>query len=170
MRDSAYGYVRTIVLTLVFGVLLAGGYVDPGSDYWTRSRYQAAARSQTGPIREIQAGTYRGKVVREDPGNWWTGVRFTDKPCKITVEHRPDGTYTHTHFMDEAVRLRARMGPGDSPSFSGETADGKAIVLQHHEGRPVSLTLTDYRADGALNYGACGRREAPFLECHGGRE
>ena len=170
MQDSAYGHVRTMLLTLVFGVLPAGGYADPGSDCWTRARYQAAARSQTGPIREIRAGTYRGEVAREDPANWWTGVRFTGEQCKIAVQHRPDGTYIHAHFMDEAVRLRARMGPGDGPFFSGETADGKAIVLQHHEGRPVSLTLTDYRADGTLNYGACGRREAPFLECHGGRE
>lgn len=170
MKDSAYGQVRTVVLTLVVGALSGGGCTDPGNDCWTRSRYQAAARSQTGPIREIRAGTYRGEVVREDPANWWTGVRFTGKSCKIAVEHRSDGTYTHTHFMDEPVRLHARMGPGDSPFFSGETADGKAIVLQHHEGRPGSLTLTDYRADGTLNYGACGRREAPFLECHGGRE
>ena len=170
MKDSAYGQVRTVVLTLVVGALSGGGCTDPGNDCWTRARYQAAARGQTGPIREVRAGTYRGEVVREDPDNWWTGVQFTGKQCKIAVEHRSDGTYTHTHFMDEAVRLRARMGPGDSPFFSGETADGKAIVLQHHEGRPVSLTLTDYRADGTLNYGACGRREAPFLECHGGRE
>ena len=40
MRDSAYGYVRTMVmvLTLVFGVLLGGGCEDPGIDCWTRAR------------------------------------------------------------------------------------------------------------------------------------
>lgn len=169
MKDSAYGQVGTVVLTLVVGALSGGGCEDPGIDCWTRVRYQAAARSQTGPIREIRAGTYRGEVAREDPDNWWTGVRFTGKPCKITAEHRPDGTYIHTHFMDEAVRLRAWAGP-DISFFSGETTEGKAVVLQHHLGRPISLTLMDYQADGTLSYGACGKRGAPFLECHGGRE
>lgn len=55
--------------------------------------------------------------------------RFTGKPRRIQVEHWSNGTYTYTHFIDEAVRLRARMGPGDSPFFSGETPDGKAVVL-----------------------------------------
>ena len=170
MEDSAYGHVRTVILTLVAGASLGGGCVDPGIDCWTRERYRAAAYSPMGPIGEIRAGTYRGEVVTEDPGNWWTNARFTGKPCRIQVEHRSDGTYTHTHFMDAAVRLQARIGPGDSPFFSGETADGKAVVLQHHLGRPISLTLTHYEADGTLSYGACGEWDAPYLECHGSRE
>ena len=118
MKDSAYGQVGTVVLTLVFGVLLGGGFVDPGIDCWTRERYQTAARIQTGPIRDIRAGTYRCEVVREDPDNWWTGVRFTGEPCKIAVEHRPYGTYAYTHLMDEAVGLRAD-GSGGQPVLLG---------------------------------------------------
>ena len=168
--DAALGPVRTMILTLVAGVLSGGGCVDPGIDCWTRERYRAAARIQSGPIGEIRAGTYPGEVVTENPGNWWTDARFTGEPCRIRVEHRPDGTYASTPFLDEAVRLRARMGPGDSPFFLGETADGQPVVLQHHVGRPIALTLTRYRTDGTLSYGACGKRGTPYLECHGSRE
>ena len=52
------------------------------------------------------------------------------------------------------------MGPGSAPFFVGRTADGAAVVLQHHRGRPVSLTLARFEADGTL---ACGERETPFL-------
>ena len=168
MKDSTHGYARTTLLTLtalVTSVLMGGGCVwEP--DCWTRDRYRAASQSQMGPITEIQAGTYLGEVVTENPGNWWTDARFTGEACRIQVEHRPDGTYAQTHFMDAAVRLRVRMGPGDSPFFSGETADGKAVVLQHRLGHPVALTLAPYEADGTLRYGGCGERGAPYLECH----
>ena len=156
-------------LVLAAGAVLSG-CVAPGIDCWTREHYEAAARIPGGPVPEIRAGTYRGEIVIEDPENWWTGARFTGEPCRMEIEHRPEGTYVRTHFLDAAVRLRARMGPGGTPFFSGETADGKAVVLQHHRGHPVSLTLTHYRADGTLDYGACGNRGAPFLECHGTRE
>ena len=161
--------MTVLAWVLAAGAVL-GGCVDPGIDCWTREHYEAAARIPGGPIHEIRAGTYPGEVVIEDPENWWTGARFTGEPCRIEIDHRPEGTYTRTHFLDAAVRLRARMGPGDAPFFSGETAGGKAVVLQHHLGRPVSLTLTHYRADGTLDYGACGKQGAPFLECHSGRE
>ena len=151
-------------MLVLAGVLLSGGCV--GSDCWTRERVRAASPSQTGPIGEIRAGAYLGEVVTEDPDNWWTNARFTGKPCRIEVEHRPDGTYAQTHFLDAPVWLRARMGPGDSPFFAGETADGKPVVLQHRLGRPVSLTLTTYEADGTLPYGGCGERATPYLECH----
>ena len=169
MAGATRGSPRMTVLALTVGAML-GGCVDPGIDCWTREHYQAAARSPGGPIPEIRAGTYPGEVVIEDPENSWTGARFTGEPCRIEIDHRPEGTYVRTHFLDAAVRLRARMGPEDAPFFSGEMAGGKALVLQHHLGRPVSLTLTHYRADGTLDYGACGKRGAPFLECHGGRE
>ena len=65
-------------------------------------------------------------------------------------------------------KIEARMGPGSAPFFVGRTADGAAVVLQHHRGRPVSLTLARFEADGTLAYGACGERETPFLECHAG--
>lgn len=154
---------RAATLALVAGVLLSGCV---GNDCWTRDRLRAAAHSQTGPIGEIQAGAYLGEVVTENPSNWWTNARFTGEPCRIQVEHRPDGTYVHTHFMDAPVKLRARMGPGDSPFFAGETANGKAVVLQHRLGRPISLTLTRYEADGTLPYGGCGERATPYRECH----
>ena len=171
MADATRGSPRMTVLALVLAAgAVPGGCADPGIDCWTRGHYQAAAPGPGGPIHEIRTGTYPGEVVIEDPDNWWTGARFTGEPCRMEVEHRPEGTYARTHFLDAAVRLRARMGPGDSPFFTGETADGKPVVLQHHLGRPVSLTLTHYRADGTLDYGACGKRGAPFLECHGGRE
>lgn len=163
---SSHKHRRTIALALGIGALLGGGCMPHGFDCWTRERHRAAADNQTGPIGEIQAGAYLGEVVTENPGNWWTDARFTGEPCRIQVEHRPDGTYAKTHFMDAAVRLEARMGPGDSPFFSGETADGKAVVLQHRLGRPVALTLTPYEADGTLRYGACGKLGAPYLECH----
>ena len=156
-------------LALAAGAVLSG-CLDPGIDCWTRERYQAAARLPGGPIHEVQAGAYRGEVVTEDPDDWWTNARFTGEPCRMEVEHRPGGTWVRTHFLDEAVRLRARMGPGDSPFFTGETADGRAVVLQHRFGRPVSLTLTHYREDGTLSYGACGRWGAPYRECHVGPE
>ena len=147
-------------------VVLLSGCVKLGIDCWTREQYRAASQTQPGRIGEIRAGTYLGEVVTEDPGNWWTDARFTGEPCRIHVEHRPDGTYAQTHFVEGAVKLQARMGPGDSPFFSGETADGKAVVLQHRSGRPVSLTLTPYEADGTLRYGDCGEPGAPYLECH----
>ena len=156
------------LLALAAGAGLSG--CDPGIDCWTRERDQAAARERSGPIPELRAGTYPGEVVVEDPDNWWTGARFTGQSCRIEVAHRADGTYVRTHFLEAAVRLRARMGPGDSPFFTGETADGEAVVLQHRLGRPVSLTLTHYGVDGTLSYGACGEQDAPYLECHVGPE
>ena len=60
------------------------------------------------------------------------------------------------------------MGPGGALFFVGRTTDGSAVVLQHHRGRPVSLTLAWFEADGRLRYGACGERETPFLECRAG--
>ena len=169
MGGGGRGFVKAAVLALAVGAA-PGGCFDPGIDCWNRERYQAAARGPGGPVHEIRAGTHPGEVVVEDPDNWWTGVRFTGESCRMEVEHRPEGTYVRAHFLDAAVRLRARMGPEDSPFFSGETADGRAVVLQHRLGRPVSLTLTRYRADGTLNYGACAEPGAPLLECHGGRE
>ena len=169
MKSRVCGTVMTVLALTAAGAALSG-CIDPGIDCWTRERYQAAARIPGGPIHEVRAGTFRGEVVTENPDNWWTDARFTGEPCRIEVEHRPDGTYARTHFLDEAVRLRARMGPRDSPFFSGETAGGQAVVLQHHLGRPISLTLTHYRADGTLSYGACAKRGAPYLECHGPRE
>ena len=171
VRQSGQLLERMAVPALVLAAGAAlSGCVDPGIDCWTRERYEAAARTPGGPIHEIRAGTYGGEVVTEDPDNWWTGARFTGEPCRMEIEHRPGGTYARTHFLDAAVALRARMGPGGTPFFSGETTDGKVVVLQHHLGRPVALTLTHYRADGTLSYGACGKREAPFLECHRTRE
>ena len=164
MAASACGVAPATMLALAAGALLAG-CVDMGH-CWTKARYQAAAQSPPAPIREIQAGTFPGEVVTENPSNWWTNARFTGRPCQIQVAHRPDGTYAHTHFMDAAARLQTRMGPGDSPFFAGETADGKAIVLQHHLGRPISLTLASYGADGVLPYGDCGEQSARYLECH----
>ena len=73
-----------------------------------------------------------------------------------------------TWFLKAPARLEARMGPGGAPFFVGRTGDGAAVVLQHHRGRPVSLTLARFEADGTLAYGACGERETPFLECHAG--
>lgn len=46
--------MRTTVLTLIVGVLLCGGCIDPEINCWTRERYQAAARIQSGPIGEIR--------------------------------------------------------------------------------------------------------------------
>ena len=152
------------MLALAAGVLLSGGCA--GTDCWTRERVHAAVRDQTGPFGEIRAGTYPGEVVTENPRNWATNARFTGEPCQIQVEHRPDGTHVRAHFIAASARLRARMGPGDSPFFVGETAEGKPVVLQHRLGRPVSLTLTSYEADGMLPYGGCGQRETPYLECH----
>ncbi len=160
---------RVTALALAAGAVL-NGCLDPGIDCWTRERYQAAARIPDGPIHEVRAGAYLGEVVTENPGNWWTDARFTGEACRMEVEHRPGGTWVRTHFLDEAVRLRARMGPGDSPFFTGETADGRAVVLQHRLGRPVSLTLTRYREDGTLSYGACRPRGEPYRECHAGPE
>lgn len=164
MTGATHKLARAITPAVAAAVLL-GGCVDLGH-CWTKDRYRAAAQGQTGPIGEIRAGAYAGEVVTENPGNWWTDARFTGKPCHIRVEHRADGTYAQTHFLDAVVRLGARMGPGDSPFFSGETADGRAVVLQHHLGHPVSLTLMSYSADGVLPYGGCGERGAPYLECH----
>ncbi len=163
---SFHRHRRAIALALVAGVLLASGCMPQGFDCWTRERHRAATDSQTGTIGEIRAGTYSGEVVTENPGNWWTNARFTGKPCRIEVEHRQDGTYAHTHFVDAAVKLQARIGPADSPFFAGETADGKPVVLQHRSGQPIALTLTVYEADGTLRYGGCGSQTAPYLECH----
>lgn len=157
------GQMPAMMLAVAVGALLAG-CVDQRY-CWTKAHYLAAAESPPAPIREIQAGTFPGEVVTENPRNWWTNARFTGKACHILVEHRADGTYAETQFMDAAARLQARMGPGDSPFFAGETADGKAIVLQHHLGRPVSLTLTAYGVDGVLPYGGCGEGSTPYLEC-----
>ena len=171
MAGATRGSPRMTVLVLALAAGAApGGCADPGIDCWTREHFQAAARNPDGPIHEIRAGVYPGEVVTEDPDNWWTDARFTGEPCRIEVEHRPEGTYVRSHFLDAAVSLRTRMGPGDSPFFTGETTDGKPVVLQHHLGRPVSLTLTLYRTDGTLGYRACGKRGAPYLECHGRRE
>ena len=144
------------------------GCADPGIDCWTRERIEAAAQAVQGPVREILEGVVAGEVAREDPANWWTGVRFTGEWCGIAVEHRRSGTFVRTEFLEAAAKLEARMGPAGAPFFVGRTADGRAVVLQHHRGRPVSLTLTRFEEDGALSYGACGERETPFLECHVG--
>ena len=163
---SALKQARATTLALTAAALLGGGCENLGFDCWTQERYRAAASNQGGSIGEIQAGTTRGEVVTENPANWWTNARFTGNPCQIQVEHRPDGTYVQADFLDAAVKLHARMGPADSPFFAGETGDGKAVVLQHRLGRPVSLTLMRYEDDGVLSYGGCGQRETPYLECH----
>ena len=147
---------------------VTGGCADPGLDCWTRERIETAAREAQGPVREVREGVVAGEVVVEDPANWWTGARFTGETCRIEVEHRRSETFVHTRFLEAAAKLEARMGPGSAPFFVGRTADGAAVVLQHHRGRPVSLTLARFEADGTLAYGACGERETPFLECHAG--
>ena len=147
---------------------VASGCADPGTDCWTRERIEAAAQAAQGPIREILEGIVAGEVVTEDPDNWWTGARFTGERCGIKVEHRRTGTFVRTGFLAAAAKLEARMGPADTPFFVGRTAGGGAVVLQHHQGRSVSLTLTRFEEDGTLSYGACGKRETPFLECHAG--
>ena len=160
---------RYAALLALGWVAVTGGCVDPGFDCWTRERIEAAgAERPQGPVREILEGVAAGEVVVADPANWWTGTRFTGERCRIEVEHRRSGTFVRTRFLDAAAKLEARMGPGDAPSFVGRTADGAAVVLQHHRGRPVSLTLARFEADGTLSYGACGERETPFLECHVG--
>ena len=147
---------------------VTGGCIDPGLDCWTSERIEAAARAAQGPVLEILEGVVAGEVVTEDPANWWTGVRFTGERCGIEVEHHRSGTLVRTEFLEAEAKLEARMGPTDTPFFVGRTADGAAVVLQHHRGRPVSLTLTRFEEDGKLSYGACGERGTPFLECHAG--
>ena len=105
----------------------------------------------------------------EDPENWWTGAHFTGEGCRIKVWHQADGTYVETDFVAGGVRLAARMGAQDSPFFTGETRAGRAVVLQHYLGDPVSLTLTYYETDGTLNYASCGKPDGRFIECHVGR-
>ena len=165
-EHSRRGRKRAVLLALGWTVA-AGGCVDPGLDCWTRERIEAAgAERAQGPVREVREGVVAGEVVVEDPANWWTGARFTGGRCRIEVEHRRSGTFVRMGGMKGAAKLEARMGPGDAPFFIGRTADGAAVVLQHHRGRPVSLTLARFEADGTLGYGACGERETPFLECH----
>ena len=156
-------------LPLALGVCLTlAGCVDPGIRCATRSDYEVRGKTIAHPIEEIEAGVYEGEVVTDDPANWWTGARFTGNTCRIVVEHTTTGTYVKTEFLVEPVRLRARIGGRDSPFFSGETNDDEAVVLQHHRGQPVSVTLTRYEDDGTLRFGGCGERDAPFLECHRG--
>ena len=167
-EHSRRGRRRAVLLALGWAAV-AGGCVDPGADCWTRERIEAAgAERPQGPVREVLEGAVAGEVVVEDPGNWWTGARFTGGRCGIEVEHRRSGTFVRMGGMEGAAKLEARMGPGDAPFFVGRTADGDAVVLQHHRGRPVALTLTRFEVDGRLRYGACGERETPFLECHAG--
>ena len=148
---------------------VAGGCIDPGGDCWTRGRIEASAQAAAkGPILEIRAGVVAGEVAREDPDNWWTGLQFTGTRCEIEVEHRRAGTYVRTGFLATAAKLEARLGPADAPFFVGRTADGGAVVLQHHQGRPVSLTLTRFEENGDLSYGTCGEDDTPFFECHAG--
>lgn len=156
---------RRLAAMLALGLAaVIGGCADPGLGCWTRERIEIAAREAQGPVREVR----EGEVVVEDPANWWTGARFTGGACRIEVEHRRSGTFVRTRFLEEAAKLEARMGPESAPFFVGRTADGTAMVLQHHRGRPVSLTLARFEADGTLAYGACRERETPFLECHAG--
>ena len=148
--------------------IVATGCTDPGGDCWTRERIEVAAQAAQGPVREILEGIVAGEVVVENPDNWWTGARFTGERCGIKVEHRRTGTFVHTEFLDIEAKLDARLGPADTPFFVGRTEGGQAVVLQHHQGRPVSLTLARFEEDGTLSYGACGKRGTPFLECHAG--
>ena len=159
---------RRRVALLAFGwVGVTGGCVDPGIDCWTRARIKAAGSERPqGPVREVLEGVVAGEVVVEDPANWWTGGRLTGERCRIEVEHRHSGTFVRMGGMEGAARLEARMGPGDAPFFIGRTVDGAAVVLQHHRGRPVALTLARFEPDERLRYGACGERETPLLECH----
>ena len=64
--------------------------------------------------------------------------------------------HTPKRFGYRATAGKVRPFPGISPGI-GCASFGK-------------LTLTHYRADGTLSYGACGKRGAPYLECHGPRE
>ena len=159
---------KSLAVLALGQAMVVGGCVDPGIDCWTRGRIEAAAQGTQGQVREILEGVVAGEVVTEDPGNWWTGARFTGRRCTVEVEHRRSGTFVQTEFLGEAAKLEARMGPADTPFFVGRTRRGAAVVLQHHRGRPVSLTLTRFEEDGTLSYGACGERETPFLECHAG--
>lgn len=160
---------RKLPALLALGwVTVTGGCTDPGTGCWTRERIEAAAQAARGPVREILEGIVAGEVVTEDPDNWWTGVRFTGERCEIGVEHRRTGTFVRAEFLEAAAKLEARMGPADTPFFVGRTTGGRAVVLQHHQGRPISLTLTRFEEDGTLSYGACGKRGTPFLECHAG--
>ena len=105
------GFAKAAMLALAAGAAL-GGCFDPGADCWNRELYQAAAQAPGGgPVHEIRAGTFPGEIAVEDPGNWWTGTRFTGESCRMEVEHRPEGTYVRAGFLDAAVRLGARMGP-----------------------------------------------------------
>ena len=56
----------------------------------------------------------------------------------------------------------------DTPSLVGRAKEGRAVVLQHHQKHPVSLTLTQLEEGGTLSHRACGERGTPFLECHAG--
>ena len=88
--------------------------------------------------------------------------KFRDPDLLLVTDVRMGG-------MEGAARFEARMGPGDAPFFVGRTAGGAAVVPAAPPGAScVAHAGVRFEADGTLGYGACGAREAPFLECQAG--
>ncbi len=106
---------------------------------------------------------YKGELLLPNPFNLAVGLKFTGKPCSVSLRHAKDDLWVASDFW-EGEKLADGDALRGKDFYLGELDDNGAFVLQLGRGKPVALTQTTYDRRGRLNY--AGRGSGNFLrEC-----
>ncbi len=93
---------------------------------------------------------FDGEVTVPNPWNIAVGLKFTGEKCSISIREISGGLQVESSFWDgekyaDQGAIRGRT------FYLGEYESGKAFILQTHDEKPVSLTLTGLDADTVID-------------------
>ncbi len=96
------------------------------------------------------SAVFDGEVSVPNPWNIAVGFKFTGDKCSISAREVSGGLQVASSFWDgenyaDQGAIRGRT------FYLGEYESGKAFILQTHDEKPVSLTLTGLDADTVLD-------------------
>ena len=125
-------------------------------------RHIIESRSHSGPT--LSAETYRGCETVPATGTkpQFEGTEFTGQPCSVTI-HPQEAVHSTAHrsqsvevsFISGPVALTTLLERG-SDTFVTLLNENEVLLIQHRNGRVISVTQTGYDNKGHLNYGLSG--------------
>lgn len=134
-----------------------------GDRCWTRASAAKAAQAGT-PLLGLKLREYQGSEAVHDPDNWWTGLRFTGRTCRMRVFRDAAGQpFAEMSFLRRPVALAIPMTSADF--YMGWVDDDSVLIVQQHPGG-LSATHTNFDEQGFLNYADCAADGFFIRECH----
>lgn len=134
-----------------------------GEGCWTRASVAEAAQADA-PLAGLRLGEYHGEEAVPDPDNWWTGLRFTGRACRMRVFRDAAGqAFAEASFLPRPVALVIPMSSADF--YMGLVDEDSVLIVQQYPGG-LSATHTRFDERGFLNYTDCSADGFFIRECH----